>query len=257
MEADDVRTIAQTVHRRLRSDILFGRLAPDRRLRLGLLCNAYAVGMSPLREALAQLVGKGLVIQDEQRGFRVAPISRTDLQDMTAVRVRLESMALRDAIGKGDDAWEAAILAAHHRLARCPRTPDKLVDETWERLHRGFHFALVDACGSPWLLSFCHTLHDQFDRYRRLAVRESGRHPAITNVHGEIVAAVLARDEDRAARLLERHIEEAAEQVVLMGAGRLFDRVPNAAPVAGTPLANSPAGARPVRRRGSRDNRQR
>ncbi|MDC7786318.1 FCD domain-containing protein [Rhodoplanes sp. TEM] len=256
MDQPDIRTIAQAVQGRLSTDILFGRLKPDDRLRLEPLCEAYAVGMSPIREALAQLVGRGLVIQDGQRGFRVAPISRRDLDDIAATRIRLEGMALRDAIAHGDDAWEARILAAHHRLARRPRTPDKLVDEDWETLHRGFHLALIDACGSPLLLAFCHDLHDRFDRYRRIAVQAAGRHPRITgSAHAAIVEAALARDADRAATLLDRHIAEAAADIARMGAPR-FPDAEAARPARGTSLAETPARS-PARRRVTRDARPR
>ena len=111
--------------------------------------------MSPLREALAQLVGKGLVIQDGQRGFRVAPVSSDDLLDVMRTRGRLETMALKLAIENGEADWEAIILAAHRQLARRARTKDLLIDETWETLHREFHFSLIAACGSSRLLSFC------------------------------------------------------------------------------------------------------
>lgn len=258
--ASDVRTIAQAVQGRLSADILFGRLAPDDRLRLEPLCESYAVGMSPMREALAQLVGRGLVIQDGQRGFRVAPISRRELDDITATRIRLESMALRDAIAHGDDTWEAQILATHHRLVRRPRTPELLVDEDWERRHRAFHLALIDACGSALLLGFCHDLHDRFDRYRRIAVQAAGRHPRVgANLHGAIVEAALARDAARAATLLERHIAEAAADIARMVAPRFPDTTPRRS-ARGTSLAETPArsAARsPSRRRTSGDARPR
>jgi DNA-binding GntR family transcriptional regulator len=225
MDSQD-RTIAQSVQGRLKLDILFGRLVPDDRLRLERLCDAYQVGMSPMREALANLVGNGLVIQEGQRGFRVAPVSRTEFVDISQVRVRIEPMALRDAIAKGDDAWEARILAAHHRLARHQRTAERLVDEAWEALHRAFHFALIEACGSACLLDFCHRLHDQFDRYRRLAVLAGGRHPRITSLHGDIVTAVLDRNPARACALLEKHIAESAAEVLRMNAARFDEAVP-------------------------------
>jgi DNA-binding GntR family transcriptional regulator len=246
-------TIAQSVQGRLRSDILFGRLVPDDRLRLERLCDTYEVGMSPMREALAQLVGTGLVVQEGQRGFRVASVSHEELVDITATRVRLETMALRDAIEKGDDDWEAGILAAHHRLARCPRTADRLVDETWEQLHRKFHLALIEACGSPCMLVFCHTLYDQFDRYRRLAVVASGKHPRISPVHGDIVTAVIARNAARASALLEGHIKEAAAEVMRMSAARFAPARARVGAAGGTSLAKSASMKAPMRRGDHRD----
>lgn len=213
---DQSRTLSQIIEKRLSADILCGRFVPDSRLRLGQLSDVYASGISPLREALAQLVGKGLVIQDGQRGFRVAPVSAQDLVDVTQTRIRLETMALRLAIEAGETEWEASILAAHHRLARRSRTDDVLIDEIWEKLHRDFHFCLIAACDSVRLLAFCGEIYDHFDRYRRIAVLHARRHPSLSSSHRDIVDAVLARQDDQAADLLQAHIEKSASEITLL-----------------------------------------
>jgi len=209
---DESRTFAQAVQARLATDILNGRLPPGSRLRLQSLCDDYQVSMSPLREALAGLAGRGLVVQEGQKGFRVARASAQDLRDVTETRVQLETTALRLSIEQGGDAWEAGILAAHHRLSRSPRRESLLVDENWEALHRGYHTSLIEAC----LIGFCTMLHDHFDRYRRLAVLRGGRHPAIKSNHGTIVKAALSKDVPRAERLLAAHIRESTAQFVAL-----------------------------------------
>lgn len=214
--ADEARTFAQAVQARLAEDILNGRLAPGMRLRLQNLCDTYEVSMSPLREALAGLTGRGLVAQEGQRGFRVALASTEDLRDVTESRIHIETLALRLAIERGGDAWEAAILAAHHRLSRKPRSDDLLIDPLWEELHRAYHISLLAACGLPSLLGFYRTLSDNFDRYRRLAVLAARRHPRPKSTHGAIVKAVLARDTARAEKLLSDHVRDSASQIVAL-----------------------------------------
>jgi DNA-binding GntR family transcriptional regulator len=219
---DESRTFAQAVQARLATDILNGHLAPGTRLRLQGLCETYQVSMSPLREALAGLAGRGLVVQEGQRGFRVTPASAADLADVTETRVRLEISALRLSIERGGDEWEASVLAANHRLSRKPRSEACLIDEPWEELHRAYHMALIAACGLPRLLGFCRMLHDHFDRYRRLAVLRAGRHPVLSPSHAEIVAAALDRQAQRAESLLSAHIHETTSQFeVLLGPGGL------------------------------------
>jgi DNA-binding GntR family transcriptional regulator len=221
-QMDESRTFAQAVHTRLATAILNGQLAPGAKLRLQTMCDAYQVSMSPLREALAGLAGRGLVVQEGQRGFRVAQASADDLRDITQTRISIETTALRFAMEHGDDAWEAGVLAAHHRLSRRPRSEKLLIDEAWEELHRGYHMALIAACGLPRLLAFCTILHDHFDRYRRLAVLHGGRHPALKSGHGAIVKATLARNAGQAEALLAAHIRESAAQfALLLGAGGL------------------------------------
>lgn len=237
-DAEEARTFAQAVQARLAEDILCGRIAPGTRLHLQSLCESYDVSMSPLREALAGLAGRGLVAQEGQRGFRVATATQEDLRDVVETRIHIETLALRLAIAHGNDEWEAGILAAHHRLQRRQRLDDLLVDPLWEKLHRAFHVSLIAACGLAPLLSFYGTLTDNFDRYRRLAVLAAGRHPRPKAAHGAIVKATLARDAARAEKLLAAHVRDSADQIA-----KLFDSVvagPATGPRGrtGIPLAN-------------------
>jgi GntR family carbon starvation induced transcriptional regulator len=211
--AEDARTFAQAVQARLADDILSGRLAPGARLRLQSLCETYEVSMSPLREALSGLAGRRLVAQEGQRGFRVAAATLEDLHDVTETRIHIETLALRLSIEQGGDEWEAGILAAHHRLERRQRHNELLIDELWERLHRGYHMSLISACGLPRLLEFYGALTDNFDRYRRLAVLSAHRHPRPKAAHGAIVKAALSRDTARAIKLMTAHVRDSATQI--------------------------------------------
>lgn len=165
-------SLAARVLGQLRRDILGVRFRPGAKLPLKVLAHEYDVGLTPLREALALLCGAGLVIQESQRGFTVAPVSETDFADIAACRRRIEPMCLALAITRGDETWRRQIEQAHRRFApAAPRVGENAaIDEAWEVSHRAYHFALISACGSPAMLGFCMQLHDRFDRYRRLYI---------------------------------------------------------------------------------------
>jgi len=215
-KTDDIRTGAQDVQNRLAADILAGRLTPGAKLKLADISLAYGSGMSPLREALSGLCGQGLVFQEGQRGFRVAPVSLGDLRDVIAMRTTLEVMALKASIDAGDVEWEAKILSAYHKLTRHTRTQAHLIDEPWEALHRAFHLNLIEACGSKRLFSYCAGLIGQFDRYRRISVLARGQHALLTPLDGKIVEATLDRDAETAGARLAQHIDESGRGVVEM-----------------------------------------
>ncbi|MCF8168592.1 MAG: GntR family transcriptional regulator, partial [Rhodoferax sp.] len=96
------RTLAEGAYLSLRRDVVCGKLAPGEKLRVEHLKDQYQVGSSTLREALSLLVSDALVTVEGQRGFRVAPISMADLEDVTNTRVMLETEALRQSIRRGD-----------------------------------------------------------------------------------------------------------------------------------------------------------
>jgi len=208
LEAEPGSTLATTICDRIRSDILTGRRKPGARLRLEDLRAEFSVSWSPIREALSRLVAEGLIQTEGQRGYRIAPVSRASLAEVLRLRTMLESMALRESIEKGDDAWEAEVLAAHHRLTKLEESRwASPSTEEWERWHRIFHDALISACQSPLLLQFCAQLHDLNDRYRRLFLSAHRFDRDVAGEHRAMVEAVMARDASNACRLLEKHIE--------------------------------------------------
>ncbi|MCH4562016.1 FCD domain-containing protein [Halomonas sp. EGI 63088] len=187
----------------LRQDLLNGRFGAGERLSITALRETYQVGLSPLREALNRLAAYGLLHQENQRGFRVLKLTRHELDDITEMRRQMEGMAIERAIERGDAEWESQLLAANHRLTRAG--DDTPVGE-WEQLHTRFHNALVAPCGSIWLLRFIAQLHDQFDRYRRVAPRAPELRQRLDAQHDALVQLAIERDARRARALIEEHI---------------------------------------------------
>jgi DNA-binding GntR family transcriptional regulator len=219
MIKDASPNMTQGAYEGLRADLLACRIPPGRKLKIQELCLRFSVSLGAIREALSRLTSEGLVVAEPQRGFRAAPISASDLVDLTMVRIEVDSLCLRRAIACGDVNWESHLVAAAHRLARTPeRVPDDpaRTNEDWAEAHAAFHLALVAGCDSPWLLHLHTLLYAQSERYRRLSVpfAISGRN--VNEEHQAIVTATLARDSEAAVRLLATHLE--ATTHILLGA---------------------------------------
>ncbi len=170
---DEPKTLVEGAYRQLRRDIIEGRHPPGEKLRVEHLKDQYQVGAGTLREALALLVSDSLVVAQGQRGFRVSPISLSDIEDITRTRVLLECEALRQSMATGDEGWEADVVSAFHRLTRAE---EKLASDVegavneWEERNRLFHEKLIAACPSRWTRQFLGVLYQQSERYRRISV---------------------------------------------------------------------------------------
>ena len=208
------RTLAMETFERLRVDILTARLPPGTKLRFDQLRKTYNVGLSPLREALSRLAENRLVVATGQRGFRVPSVSAQDIVDIAMVRKEIEALALRLSISHGDDAWEASVVAARHKLALLEKAGKNVAEDIWESRHRDFHRTLVSACRSECLLHLHGLLSDQFDRYRRLSAKSRLPNAPRSLIHQRILDAVLARNADLAVKLLRDHIDEATRLIV-------------------------------------------
>ncbi len=216
VEGAEANTISASVLQQIRADIIKCKLNPGDKLRSDDLRRKYGVGVSPLREALSRLVVEGLVTSEGQRGFRVAPTSIADFEEVTQLRCELENIAIRDAIYNGGDEWEAAIAGAFHHLSLIKRFQGKLSEELadeWERRHRAFHESLIAACGNRKLLTIIRHMVDQTERYRHVAIAYSDIPRKDELEHKAIMNAVLARDAAKACSLLTKHFNKTVEMV--------------------------------------------
>ncbi|NMM28262.1 MAG: FCD domain-containing protein [Glaciimonas sp.] len=215
------RTLVEGTYLQVRRDIIEGRLAPGEKLRVEHLKDRYGIGAGTLREALALLLSDVLVVAEGQRGFHVAPISLQDLEDITHTRVLLETNALRQSIRNGDVEWEAALVAAFHKLSnseeRLEEKPDKNSNvREWEQRNRSFHEALIAACDSPWQRYLIGLLYRQSERYRHLAITGNAMPRDVHAEHASIIDAALKRDAERASRALEQHIRLTFDSILLL-----------------------------------------
>ena len=205
----EAATLSERAATLVEHDILSGHLAPGARLGIVDLVQRYDIGATPLREGLSRLVSRGLIVGIGQRGFRVAEVSREDLLDITVMRTAVEIEAIRLAITEGDDAWEAGILSALHQMRRhIERTGNDFREgaEDFDRLHKGFHTALLAACGSQRMLNAHSDLYDQAYRYRRVMMRAIASGEGFVREHQSLADCVLSRDIAGAQTMLAAHL---------------------------------------------------
>lgn len=211
MELDNP-TIAETAYRQIRTDIIFGRLAPDERLKLERLKTQYGASVSTLREILNRLASEGLVVAEGQRGFEVAPVSPENLREIAALRQLLECYALELSFAAGDMDWEGRVVAAHHKLHQMELrmiSGDRSVTKDWKRYDWEFHQALISACGSRTLMETHAAIFDKYLRYQMISLTFRGQIAA--DEHREMLEAALRRDFRTAQDVLRRHVEAGVE----------------------------------------------
>lgn len=207
--------VGEATYRRVRADIVFGRLAPGQKLKLDRMRDAYGSAVGTLREVFNALASEGLISAEGARGFEVAPISREDLREIAQMRLLLECDALRRSFEAGNIEWEARVVAAHHKLASAERqvaAGDRGSEETFRRYDAEFHNALISACGSRLLLDMHAGIYRKYVRY--LVLASVFRGSAVTREHRELTDFALARDWRAAQALTVTHIEDCVAQML-------------------------------------------
>lgn len=211
-------TLTESAYFSLRRDIVRGVLVPGQPLKMEELRKRYDMGFSPLREALSRLQAEGLVQLAPLRGFAVTGLSLSEMWEMVDLRILIESEALRLSIEKGNDEWEAGVVASLHALVRQAERTSAVDDPNlWELedRHHKLHRQLLAGCGSSRMLMFFERLYVDTERYRIPVLLSqgfsSGRN--IQAEHSEIAEAALARKTEKAQKLLARHYRLTAESI--------------------------------------------
>jgi DNA-binding GntR family transcriptional regulator len=216
----DEALLMNTAWELLRSDIVSGTLAPNTRLRIANLRDTYGIGSTPLREALSRLVSDGFVVSLERRGFMVAPISLTDLRELTDLRKLLEKEALRQSLMLGDERWEASVIAAFYRLEKLEkeiRAGEETRSAEWEPLNQEFHETLVAACPSERLKATRRSVYLGMIRYRRVCLSLGSLSRNVHEEHVQLKDAAIARDIAKAEALIDAHLEQTFDRIAQSG----------------------------------------
>lgn len=209
---DSPDNYAAQVLGQLKQDILSGFFQPGEKLVMARLKQHYQVGVSPLREALSRLLVEQLVEVENQRGFRTCPVTLEEMLDIYETRAHIEKLCVGLAMDKGDDDWEAGIVAAAHRLKKAGSLEHKSHAEiqAWELRHHEFHTAIVSGCASPSLLQVRRSLYERASRYRNLWLNSDMAEPTLffanNQEHEALVEAVLGGEKAEAEKLIHQHI---------------------------------------------------
>jgi len=198
----------------LKLDLLNGVLEPGAKLKIEQLSSRLDVSPGAVRESLARLHSEGLVIAEQQRGFIAAPISASDLIDLTEVRIDIELRCLHRSIQIGNLSWESDIASAWHQLSNTPlhtKENSEVANPAWGEAHQQFHDSLIAGTDNTWWLKLREQTFTQAERYRRLLIPYTNRTRNVDKEHAALVKAVLARDSAKASDLMQKHLQKTVD----------------------------------------------
>jgi len=211
---EEAEAVSDDGYRRIRSDIVFGRLRPGQKLKLDGLKETYGVSVSTLREILSRLTAEGFVLAEGRRGFEVAAVSIENLKELAELRLLLESHAMEVAFANADVEWEGRVVSAHHKLASTERLMKSEIGEPeqWKRYDSEFHQALISNCGSRVLMEAHALVFDKYFRYQMVAFNYRGGEPAVQ--HKALLDCALKRDAATAKIILITHVNNCVKHAL-------------------------------------------
>jgi DNA-binding GntR family transcriptional regulator len=188
---------------RLRDMIVQGDLAPGAKLNERVLCERLGLSRTPLREALKTLASEGLVALQPNRGATVTPLTLGKVREIFEVMGALEALAGDLACRNVTDAQLGEIRAMHFEMLAAHARGDLA---QYFRYNQAIHFAIVAASGNATLATTYRNLNANVRRARYLANVSRARWDKAVAEHGDMLAALTARDGPRLQRLLVDHL---------------------------------------------------
>jgi len=208
------RSITDRAYEAIRDAIVQGQFLPGERLSEEALAEQLGVSKTPVHDALGRLVAEGLVQVTPYVGASVVRLSPEDVDEIYDVRETLERLAIRRAIAHVD---EEPLRALDQELASFSRPLQQREFQHYFDVDNRLHDAVAQMSGNGRLVRILDMLRNQSHAARYLSSRLPGRTDRSIEEHRAIIAALLARDAERATETMMTHLRgsrQAATHIV-------------------------------------------
>jgi len=204
------RALYEQVAEALRARILAHTLHPGSWIDEQALAAEYGISRTPLREALKVLAAEGLVTMKLRRGAYVTEVSERDLAEVYHLLALLESDAAMVVAQSASAAQIAELLALHQHLE------SQIADrDAFFAANERFHMKLLEIADNRWRNQLVADLRKVMKLNRHHSLFKQGRLEASLKEHRQIMAALKARNAERARLLMQQHFANGREAASL------------------------------------------
>lgn len=195
--------LSEKLRESIEEEVATGKLLPGTHLDEIELAARFGVSRTPIREALSQLAGEGLVETQPRRGVVVAQVSPQRLVEMFEVMAELEAMCARLASRRISESDMLALEAVHER---CRVAAERRDPDAYFYANEEFHQAIYSASHSGFLAEQAHALQRKLRPYRRLQLRVRNRLQRSFDEHQGIVDAIRVGAAELAVTSVRNHV---------------------------------------------------
>lgn len=201
--------LGDEVYNTIYAQLMSQKILPGSRISIDNLARELAVSQTPIREALSRLEAQGLVVKTHLIGFSAASqMDRLRFDQLYELRLLLEPFAARKA---------AALITTEQfetleRLAEemAVSGQGKVSYSQFARLDGQFHDLIALASGNDLIHETLANLHTHMHLFRLFHHQQAAS--TANTEHAELIAALEARDGDRAEQAMKAHVEQSYER---------------------------------------------
>jgi DNA-binding GntR family transcriptional regulator len=193
--------LRDSIYQAIRGAILTCELQPGQELREQVLAERYRVSRSPIRDSLLRLEQENLITVLPRQGYRVNPISASDVEDIFGLRLLIEPACAAAAAGAEDEALRA--LDQFRGFSTHEQAEAKFYE-----YNKSFHHAITVLSGNIRMAAIALDLDEQSQRLVQATMHAVDYEQICIacRQHEDMIDALQAHDAVLASRLAYEHL---------------------------------------------------
>jgi DNA-binding GntR family transcriptional regulator len=196
-------SLREQVTRALEAAVVAGELQPGVIYSAPTLAERFHVSATPVREAMLDLVGEGMMEAVRNRGFRVVALSEADLDQISQIRLLVEVPIMAEVAKLLTPEMIAALNETGQAIEAAAERGD-LID--YLDCDRRFHAQLISTIGNPRLTDLVDRLRRQARLFGLQQLADNGQLLASAREHRVMLKALQSGDVAGAESLMSAHV---------------------------------------------------
>ena len=205
------KTIRQKVYEYLQQAILKGDVKPGERLVESEIGKAIGTSRTPVREALHTLEREKLIESIPRVGYVVKGISKDELEDISEIRLVLETLALRWAYENDADGLTRSLQENVSRSRHLLELGDL---KSFSEMDSNFHEIISKYASSERLQELTLSIRQHMIRYQVHSLHDIDNIYRAMSGHKKIVGALREKDINGALVNLNNHIKQSKKDII-------------------------------------------
>ncbi|GAA3409841.1 GntR family transcriptional regulator [Paenibacillus hodogayensis] len=196
------QNVSEELIKMIKKQILAGDLNPGDRIIESKLARQTGLSQSPIREALRQMQGEGIIKIVPNKGPSVVALEMKDIFEVYSIRSMLEGLAMRMAVHHATDEEIEDLERFYHSMEA------KLHDDSVEYLLEEslqIHETIIRLSNHSRLHKMYQSITFQVALVNRMLGVRSSKAQEVEE-HEELIVALKKRDPDEAEHIMRKHI---------------------------------------------------
>jgi DNA-binding GntR family transcriptional regulator len=204
-------TIKEQVYSIIKENILSEHFKPGERINEVQIANDLKVSRSPVRSAINELIGEGLLESVPNKFVKVRQLTEKEILDIYEFRVIVEKYAIEKVIALLDDTILAVLRDFRQQFINCC-TYEQLPQ--YVEVDSRFHNYLVESSGNQVVLETLHRVGVLVTPFRVISLKSRERFQQSIEEHTGMIDAICEKDLARAWERCQSHLSLAKQEIV-------------------------------------------